>query len=171
MFLLKEKLTIHNAEDPSIKYSIWKLMTLPYTLDMKPTSIPPSARSQLPETTKDALAGAQETAAETVRTTTYSVDIVQLDGKDTKRVPLARTETYLGYGEHCITVQIVMPSNFGVRSWRTLETTIEVLAVGIYLYATFVLMSLSFFTAERAIVFATQMAICLSFVRLFGLLF
>jgi hypothetical protein len=167
MFLMKESITIHNAEDSSITYSIWRLMTLPYTLQMKPNSkgIPP----QLPKTTKDS--SSEGTTTETVQVATCSVDIIEVGSKGVERVPISRTETFLSYGEHCITVKVIMPTNFGLRSWRTFEAFIEVMAVGIYLYATFVLMSLVFFTAQRAIVFAIQMSICLSFVRIFGLLF
>jgi hypothetical protein len=170
MFIMKEKIVIHNAADSSITYSVWKLMTLPYTLDMKPNSKMRNRPSQLPMTTKDPQPPKGPTT-DTIQAATCAVDIIQLDGKDVRRVPVSRTETFVSYGEYCITMQVVMPTNFGVRSWRTLEAFIEVMAVGIYLYATFVLMSLIFFTAERAIVFATQMAICLSFVRVIGLLF
>jgi hypothetical protein len=181
LLLLKEKMIIHNAEDDSIQYSIWKLMTLPYTLDMKPSPktrrrrpslLPRSSKDPAPQTQPNSPSESKEVPKiDTIQAATCSVDVIEIDGKDLKRTPISRTETYVSYGEHCITVQITMPSNFGIRSWRTLETFIEVMAVGLYLYATFVLMSLIFFTAQRAIVFAIQMAICLSFVRLFGLLF
>jgi hypothetical protein len=168
MLVLKESMTIHNAEDSTITYSIWRLMTLPYTLDMKPNSKkqPP----ELPKTTKDAQSPEGSTT-ETIQVATCSVDIIEIAGKGIERVPISRTETFVNYGEHCITVKVVMPTNLGFRSWRTLEAFIEVMAVGIYLYATFILMSLVFFTAQRAIVFAIQMSICLSFVRIIGLLF
>ena len=48
---------------------------------------------------------------------------------------------------------------------------IETIAVGIYLYATFVLTSLLFLNADKAIVYATVMAICLSVVRILVVLF
>ncbi|OXV10961.1 hypothetical protein Egran_01278 [Elaphomyces granulatus] len=168
MLILKESITIHNAEDSTITYSIWRFMTLPYTLDMKPNSKkqPP----ELPKTTKDARSPEGSTT-ETIQVATCSVDIIEIAGKGVERVPISRTETFVSYGEHCITVKVVMPTNLGFRSWRTLEAFIEVMAVGIYLYATFILMSLVFFTAQRAIVFAIQMSICLSFVRIIGLLF
>jgi len=145
-------------------------MTLPYTLNVKPNSRTRNPSSQLPKTTKDPQPPEGNTT-DTIQAATYSVDVIEVDGKEVKRVPVSRTETYFIYGAHCITVRVVMPTNSGVRSWRTLETFVEVIAVGIYLYATFVLMSLVFFTAQRAIVFATQMAICISFVRVIGLLF
>jgi hypothetical protein len=170
MYIMKEKIIIHNAENSTVTYSIWQLMTLPYTLDMKCSSQTRDKQSSpLPKTTKDPMPS-QGTTPDTIQVATCSVDVIEVDGKDVERVPISRTETYLSYGEYCITVKVIMPSEFGLRSWRTFETFIEVMAVGIYLYATFVLMSLVFFTAQRAIVFATQMAICLSFVRMFGLL-
>lgn len=184
MFTLKEKIIIHNAEDSTITYSIWKLMALPYTLDMNSSSKTSPQRQApspiLPQTTNDlrpagravktystALTPSQDHAIE--MTNSNSTETLGLN--NSSALTLSRTETSISYQEHCITVQVIMPSNFGLRSWRTLETIIEVMAVGIYLYATFILMSLVFFTAQRATVFATQMAICLSFVRLIGLLF
>ena len=74
-------------------------------------------------------------------------------------------------GSNCVTIRIVMPSNFGFRSWRWYEAIIETIAVGIYLYATFVMTSLLFLNADKAIVYATVMAICLSVVRILVVLF
>src|SRR5436190_16522583 len=165
MLLLKEEIVIYNAEDPSIEYSIWKLMTLPYTLDMRPRPSSPKTQPVLPKNTKAPSAPARP-AADTIQAATCSVDVIQLDGIEAKKTPISRTETYVYYGEYCITVRITMPSNFGLRSWRTLETFIEVIAVGIYLYATFVLMSTLFFNSDRAMIFAAIMGFCLSFVRI-----
>ena len=70
-----------------------------------------------------------------------------------------------------MTIRIVMPSSFGFRSWKWYETIIETTAVGIYLYATFVLTSLLFLNADKASGYATVMAICLSLVRILVVLF
>lgn len=71
----------------------------------------------------------------------------------------------------CVTIRITMPSNFGWRSWRWYEAVIETMAVGIYLYATFVLTSLLFLNADKTIGYATVMAVCLSGVRVLTVLF
>ncbi|KAL8983563.1 MAG: hypothetical protein Q9177_004944, partial [Variospora cf. flavescens] len=62
-------------------------------------------------------------------------------------------------GSNCVTIRITMPSSFGLRSWRWYEAAIETMAVGVYLYATFVLTSLLFLNADNAIVYATVMAL------------
>ena len=64
-----------------------------------------------------------------------------------------------------------MPSSFGFRSWGWYEAIIEAIAVGIYLYATFVLTSLLFLNADKAMMYATTMAICLSVIRILVVLF
>lgn len=83
----------------------------------------------------------------------------------------SRANTIATYGKDCVTVRITMHSNFGFRSWRCYETIIECLAVGIYLYATFVLTSTLFLNADHAIEYATVMALCLSGVRILSTLF
>lgn len=70
-----------------------------------------------------------------------------------------------------IVICISMPQEYGIRSWRWYEAILETLAVGIYLYATFVLSSTVFMSGEMALTFATTMTICLSGVRLLGSLF
>jgi len=51
-------------------------------------------------------------------------------------------------------------------SWRWFESTIEALAVGVYLYATFVLTSSLFLSGEQAMLYATVMILSLSAIRI-----
>jgi hypothetical protein len=51
--------------------------------------------------------------------------------------------------------------------WAWFEATIETLAVGLYLYATFVLTSSLFFSGEQAIIYATIMVLSLGAIRVF----
>lgn len=75
------------------------------------------------------------------------------------------------YKETFITVRIEMHSNSGLRSWGCYDTIVECLAVGIYLYATFVLTSTLFLNADKAIVFATVMSVSLGGVKILSTLF
>lgn len=52
------------------------------------------------------------------------------------------------------------------RAWGWYEAGIEALAVGIYLYATFVLTSSLFISGSTAIVYMTVMVLCLSTIRI-----
>lgn len=52
------------------------------------------------------------------------------------------------------------------NSWAWFEAVIEALAVGIYLYATFVLTSSLFIDGNAGIVYMTTMVLCLSAVRI-----
>lgn len=70
-----------------------------------------------------------------------------------------------------ITVVATMPSELGLRSWRWYEATLEALAVGIYLYATFVLTSVQFLSGSTGLTYAAIMAICMSLVRILGSIF
>ena len=74
-------------------------------------------------------------------------------------------------GINSVTGRIAMSSSFGLRIWRWYETIIETVAVGFYLYATFVLTSTLFLNADQAIIFSTIMAICLSIVERLTVLF
>ena len=65
-----------------------------------------------------------------------------------------------------ITIRIVMPSNCGLRSWRSYEAFLESMAVGIYLYSTVVLTSTLFLNAVRAIRFSVFMALSSSYVKI-----
>ncbi len=49
--------------------------------------------------------------------------------------------------------------------WGWFEAAIETLAVGVYLYATFVLTSLLFLSGEQAIIYATIMVLSLGAIR------
>jgi hypothetical protein len=51
--------------------------------------------------------------------------------------------------------------------WGWFEVTIETLAVGLYLYATFVLTSSLFLSGEQAIIYATVMVLSLGAIRVF----
>jgi hypothetical protein len=55
-------------------------------------------------------------------------------------------------------------------SWGWFEAILEALAVGIYLYATFVLTSLLYLSGQQAIVYATPMSLSLSAIRVWGTL-
>jgi hypothetical protein len=51
--------------------------------------------------------------------------------------------------------------------WGWFEAAIETLAVGVYLYATFVLTSSLFLSGEQAIIYATVMVLSLGAIRVF----
>lgn len=64
-------------------------------------------------------------------------------------------------------VNIIMRSP---DSWRWFESTIEALAVGVYLYATFVLTSSLFLSGQQAMIYATTMILSLSAIRILEVL-
>ena len=68
--------------------------------------------------------------------------------------------------EPTIVLAVSMPGEMGIRSWRWYEATIETLAVGVYLYATFVLASTQFLSGNTGLAFVTIMALCSSVVRI-----
>lgn len=70
-----------------------------------------------------------------------------------------------------IVIQITMPDDFGLRSWRWYEAFLETIAVGIYLYATFVLTSSLFMSGDMALTYASIVTLCLSGLRILGSIF
>lgn len=71
------------------------------------------------------------------------------------------------YPDTYFTVQVTMRHE---AIWGWFESTIEALAVGIYLYATFVLTSLLYLSGQQAIIYATVMLLSLSAIRVLGAL-
>ena len=72
-------------------------------------------------------------------------------------MPTSTTEAVLA-----LPFAIAMPSNFWFRSWRWYEAIIEMVFVGTYLYAIFVLTSTQFLNNDIAMEYATVMAVPLS---------
>lgn len=87
------------------------------------------------------------------------------------RPPIRRSETSVSDDTSSVMIRIKMPSKYGWRSWRSYEACIETAAVGIYLYATFVLTSIIFLSADHAIVYAAVMTICSSALKFLYMLF
>jgi hypothetical protein len=65
-----------------------------------------------------------------------------------------------------VIVAITMLEEEGICSWHWYEATIETLAVGVYLYATFVLTSMQFLSGNTGLAFVTIIVLCSSMVRL-----
>ena len=177
---MKESIQIYNPADPSIQYSILRLMLLPYTVLPQQHS-----RSALPPSSSlNSCGGGEEmvtmlTFQSRAKSQEYQ-SLSQSHGGEMRHrasspsapMIVRRSSTALSIrGSNYVTIRIVMPSNFGIRSWRWYEAIIETTAVGIYLYTTFVLTSLLFLNADKAMYYATSMAICLSVVRVLIALF
>ena len=167
LHFMKESIHIYNPADPSVKYSIWGLMALPYTVTLnhefeEEYHIPafPSHGGEKTETITTSYSGSS------------SDPIIRKQSSPALQEPMmGPSDTSVPRGTNCVTIRVVMPSNFGFRSWRWYEALIETTAAGIYLYATFVLTSLLFLNADKAIIYATVMAICHSVVRILTVLF
>lgn len=70
--------------------------------------------------------------------------------------------------DETLTVCVEFPSE---AHWRWWNTAIQAVAVGIYLYATFVLSSVLFLTGNEAILYAVGMTLSLSAIRIMSALF
>lgn len=161
---MKASMDIYNPADLDTRYSIMRLMSLPYTVHF------PKAERQAPrypngtEEDKEARASSYpETTSPSSRISTRSYPLVARQGSvlsaSSDAVSVPRDGNY-------VTIRITVPSSLGWRSWRWYEAVIETLAVGVYLYATFVLTSIMFLNADNAMMYATVMALCLSMVRI-----
>lgn len=88
---------------------------------------------------------------------------IPLDGREFHTSDTTQTATFA--------VRIEMRSENGLFSWRFYEACIETLAVGLYLYATFVLTSTLFLSGEEAIIYACVLILSMASVRLLSLVF
>jgi hypothetical protein len=165
---MKESAVVFITNDPTRTYSIMQLMVLPYRFG--PNRFEQSRVESPPHASQKN--GSKSAAMSTIKLASSS-DIIhqQPNGSELLTTTTNRSNTIATYGQDYVTVRITMHSNFGIRSWRCFEAIIECLAVGIYLYATFVLTSTLFLNADKAIEYATVMALCLSGVRILSVLF
>ncbi|KAF2650985.1 hypothetical protein K491DRAFT_720253 [Lophiostoma macrostomum CBS 122681] len=164
---MKESLEVYDYFGKKLDYGIIDLITLPYNFE-RDTPHRPSRASASP------VPPPLPTVEPTKTPATNTTSDIPLSAVHTPSIaPLApsRSDTMESYRGEYIRVCITMPTNFGVRSWRIYEAAIESIAVGIYLYATFVLTSTMFLNADHAIVFATVMTVCLSSIRVLTMLF
>jgi hypothetical protein len=179
LHIMKESAEFFHTTNPSERYSIWKLMALPY--HFKPDRFQKLNNkinlSPLPSSTCNQESTLTKSIAEVVSSGTQKPDAnMQIYNRQQPTLleptsTIAHSDTIGVYGHDYITVRIVMKSNFGLRSWRCFETCIESLAVGIYLYATFILTSSLFLNADKAIHYLTILSIYLSAIRILGQLF
>jgi len=170
LHLMKESMEICHAEDQSVQYRMWELMLLPYTFGLDRFPQRQIGLPTLPiheEGIKTAAISQTE-----LRDPDNNSEVIHRHYPHAPPAPaVKRSDTVISYGGNCVIVRITMPSNYGPRSWRWYEAFIESLAVGIYLYATFVLTSTLFLNADKAIIYSTVMTVCLSAVRILTTLF
>lgn len=170
---MKESMEVYDGFGHKLDYGMLDLLKMPYKFGPRINSrnasqgpVVSSTNETKPETGLSTLIGV----------TTNESPITQVhpaasESSAPSKSSTNRSDTIAFYEGAYIRVCITMPSNFGFRSWRCYEAVIEALAVGIYLYATFVLTSTLFLNADRAIVYSTVMTVCLSAVRILTTLF
>ncbi|KAL8837050.1 MAG: hypothetical protein Q9176_005919 [Flavoplaca citrina] len=180
---MKESIDIYNPANPSVKYSILGLMSLPYMvnpdriIEEEPQALQYSNQREVEMETMASSDPEIFSSPYENSTSSYPFPARQHAGSTTSSqkpiiTTIQRSDTIsVPRSTNCVTIRITMPSSFGLRSWRWYEAAIETMAVGVYLYATFVLTSLLFLNADKAIVYATVMALCLSAVRILTVLF
>jgi hypothetical protein len=164
---MKESAVVFITNDPTRTYSIMQLMALPYRFG--PNRFEQSRVESPPHASRENRF--KSAAMSTIELASSSNTLQQPNQLELLTTTTNRSNTIATYGQDYVTVRITMHSNFGIRSWRCFEAIIECLAVGIYLYATFVLTSTLFLNADKAIEYATVMALCLSGVRILSVLF
>lgn len=153
---MSKSLRIYHSEDQSVEYHVGELMALPYTQSLK----------RQPRRPGDLLAHpGHEEEIELAATHTQSEDSSS-NLINRHKPTVRRCYTSVPNESNLITIRIVMHSDCGLRSWRTYEAFLESMAVGIYLYATFVLTSTLFLNADHAMWFSVVMALFLSAVRI-----
>lgn len=147
-----------HAHDTVKKLSIAQLMLLPYRSATHVTQnyLDPSANASFTGKNK-ASPGTTPSPAPPGASTSSAV-------KSPASTTAANSQP--SSGEPMIVLAITMPDEMGIRSWRWYEATIETLAVGVYLYATFVLTSTQFLSGNTGLTFVTIMALCSSVVRI-----
>lgn len=163
LHLTMESVEIYSSANPAMSHNIWSLMKLPYIVALG------HASEGVPHHEEEIGMTSASYFRRTWPSTVPSIERVQRVSLMEPR--MERSSASSPQHINSVTIRISMPSSFGFRSWRCYETTIETVAAGVYLYATFVLTSTLFLNADQAMYFSATMAICLSFVRILTVLF
>jgi hypothetical protein len=172
VLLMKESMEIYDGYGRKLDYSMWDLICVPYSFT--PTKFPLRSTMLSSDSTIEGRKPGTESTLEAVHSSDLSSDHVNNHALDRPSMPgrsMDRSDTIASYEGNYIRTCITMPSNFGIRSWRWYEAIVESLAVGLYLYATFILTSTVFLFADKAIIYATVMTVCLSATRVLTALF
>ncbi|KAF1844993.1 uncharacterized protein K460DRAFT_416329 [Cucurbitaria berberidis CBS 394.84] len=159
---MKESIEVYDGYGQKMDYSIWELMNLPYEFEPKTNTPRVANGTGLPivenrglGTEVGPLEADSPSDSSSPRGGRHSINRPLTPDNTTIRSSNITTSNDGAYIRVCIT----MPTDFGIRSWRCYETVIELLAVGIYLYATFILTSTLFLDSTRSIQFAIVMTI------------
>lgn len=159
LWAMSESITVElHTHDTEKKLSIAQLMLLPYrsATHIAQHYLGPSASASLSGNNIANPGPASSPAAPIAQTSPAS--------KNTVLTNAASNQSSLN--QPTIVLSISMHDEMGIRSWRWYEATIETLAVGVYLYATFVLTSTQFLSGNTGLTFVTIMALCSSVVRI-----
>jgi hypothetical protein len=170
VLLMKESIEIYDGFDRKLEYNIWSLWCIPYSFT--PSVAPPQQLMLLSPVSTNG----------SIKRSGSMMDPLHSPGSDRTNHPLMqrpgmpgrhlnRSDTVMTYTGNYIRICITMPSNFGLQSWRWYEAIVESMAVGLYLYATFVLTSTVFLNADRAMIYSTITTLCLIATRVLGTLF
>ena len=147
-----------HARDKFEKLSVVQLMLLPYR------SATHVAQNYLDPSVTASLTGKNKASPDTTLSPTPPVATTSSAVKSPVSTTAANSQP--ASSQPMIVLTISMPDDMGIRSWRWYEATIETLAVGVYLYATFVLTSTQFLSGNTGLTFVTIMALCSSVVRI-----
>lgn len=147
-----------HAHDAVKKLSIAQLMLLPYRSATHVT------QNYLNSGATPSLTGTNKASPDTMPSPASPIASTSSAVKSPFSTTAANSQP--SRSEPTIVLAISMPDEMGIRSWRWYEATIETLAVGVYLYATFVLTSTQFLSGNTGLAFVTIMALCSSVVRI-----
>lgn len=147
-----------HAHDKTTELSISQLMFLPYR------SATHVAHHYLASSAAASLTG--KNIANPGTTSSPAPPVAPTSPTSTGTVSTTAANNQSSPSQPTIVLSISMHDEMGIRSWRWYEATIETLAVGVYLYATFVLTSTQFLSGNTGLTFVTIMALCSSVVRI-----
>ena len=149
-----------HAHDKVKKCSVPQLMLLPYRSATHVT------KHYMGHDETNSLSGKNRASPHNSLSPTSQATSQPVDPSLEGHVSTAGTDGQTSENHPTMVLAISMPQDMGIRSWRWYEATTETLAVGVYLYATFVLTSTQFLSGSTGLAFFTIMAVCSSAVRI-----
>jgi hypothetical protein len=163
LHIIAQKMEITFSEDsPGTRRSRLDLLLLPYRTPHAIREERNSIKKQSPVPTPNALETSDKQVPILASNTREPDDFAINESRRLSPHSLTRSFSSQTFLDPHFTITITMRHE---NHWGWFEAAIETLAVGLYLYATFVLTSSLFLSGEQAIIYATVMVLSLGAIR------
>ena len=113
LYLMKESIQVYNPADPSVEYSIWGLMMLPYIVTLKPEPNRGSRLSAFPSHEEEMETITTSYSEATLPDNASSDPIIRRQGPSPSEPVMRRSAASVPEGSNCVTIRV----NHALKFW------------------------------------------------------